>query len=139
MADALVNGTAYSYVDVTVRILGVEIHSIAEIKYKSKQEKVNNYGAGDEPVSRGKGIKEYEAELKFSKNDYLALRAAVPSKELLDLPPFDIPVTFGNEQRVTTDVLQNCEFLEEGEEIAQGDMDATMTFPLIVGKILYDA
>lgn len=137
--EPLINGTAYSYADVTLKILGVEINSIAEIKYKSKQDKTNNYGAGDEPISRGKGVKEYEAEIKFSKNDYVALRDAVPSKELLDIPPFDITVTFNNDQRVTTDVLRNTEFLEEGEETAQGDTDAVMSFPLIVGKIVYDA
>lgn len=138
MAQPLINGTAYDYASITMKILGVDINSVMEIKYKSKQDKKNNYGAGDEPVSRGKGVKEYECEIKMSKNDYSALRDAVPSKELLDIPPFDITVTYKNDQRVITDVIQNSEFLEEGEEGAQGDTDIAMSFPILPGKILYD-
>lgn len=136
--EVLVNGTAYDFGSIVINALGVDIASAMEIKYKTKQDKKNNYGGGDEPISRGKGIKEYECEIKMSKNDYSALRDAVPSKELVDIPPFDIVVTYKNDQRVITDIITNAEFLEEGEEGATGDTDFVFSFPIIPGKIKYD-
>lgn len=134
----LINGKAYSYADIIVKILGVNINSVSEINYTTNQEKTNNYGAGDEPVSRGKGVKEYDCTLTISMNDYLALRRAVPSRELVDIPPFDITVTFNNGQEVITDIIQSTEFQDEGTEVSQGDMDTARQFTLRPGKIIYD-
>lgn len=134
----LINGTAYSFAQVVVNLLNGDINSVAAINYKRTQEKTNNYGAGDEPVSRGKGVKESEADITFSMNDGVALRNSVPSKDLLDIPPFDIVVTYRHPDRVVTDILKNCEFLEDGRELEQGDTDADFNYPLLPSHILYD-
>jgi predicted ATP-grasp superfamily ATP-dependent carboligase len=55
MAKALVNGVEYSFVDIRVRIGVTEIVGITAIEYNITQEKENIYGAGEQPVSRGRG------------------------------------------------------------------------------------
>ncbi len=51
----LINGVAYSYVDVIVEIAGVPAPSVSKISYSEEQAKENNFGTGGRPVSRGKG------------------------------------------------------------------------------------
>ena len=54
MATPLINGRAYDYAQIEVNILGVPVAGISAISYTEEQEKVNNFGAGSNPVSRGR-------------------------------------------------------------------------------------
>ena len=51
----LINGTAFDFAQIIVNILGVPVASVSSIEYEETQEKVNNYGAGNRPVSRVRG------------------------------------------------------------------------------------
>jgi hypothetical protein len=57
----LINGTAYDFSQIIVTILGVPVASVSSIEYSEEQEKTNNYGAGNRPVSRGQGAIEAKA------------------------------------------------------------------------------
>ena len=63
---ALVNGVSYSWVHITFILYGVPVKGITKITWKKKSDKVNNYGAGPDPVSRGYGRNEYEASIELS-------------------------------------------------------------------------
>ena len=138
MAVNLVNGNAYDFTQIQVSIGGVSIVSASAVNYTETQEKVNNYGQGNEPVSRGQGIIERTGSIDISMSDIQVLRAESANGSVLQLPPFDIIVVFGNPVNPTVHVLTECEFLDDGVETAQGDTEVKRTFNLIIGNIQYN-
>lgn len=132
----LVNGVNYSWANVTVVLFGVPLVGITKIDYKRKQKKENNYGFGQQPVSRGYGNYEYEGSIEVYQDELKKIIAAATDRDILQIPPFDIQVTFGG-SRVTAekDVLRSCEFTEEGLSAAQGDTKLLISLPLIIGSI----
>lgn len=131
----LINGTAYDFAQVIVTIGNVPVASVSSIEYEETQEKVNNYGAGVRPVSRGKAQIEASATIEFSMNDVEAIRDTAVDGSLLNIPAFDITVFYGNPQRPTTHVLKNCEFKNDGIGGSQGDTDLKKSFELVVSHI----
>lgn len=132
----LVNGVNYSWANVTVVLFGVPLVGITKIDYKRKQKKENNYGFGQQPVSRGYGNYEYEGSIEVYQDELKKIIAAATDRDILQIPPFDIQVTFGG-SRVTAekDVLRSCEFTEEGLSAAQSDTKLLISLPLIIGSI----
>lgn len=57
MAAVLVNGVNWSWANLNNIAFGVPVIGILAINYKIKQNKENNYGVGNEPISRGYGNK----------------------------------------------------------------------------------
>ena len=137
MATPLINGKAYDYTQIIMNVLGVDIHSVSSINYTEEQEKANNFGTGNRPVSRGAGAIDCSASFEISMNDVEALRDVAPDGSLLKIPAFDISVTFNNTQGVVTHVIKNCEFTSDGVETSQGDTDIKRTFDLTPSHIKY--
>ena len=136
MATPLINGTNYSWSNVTVNPFGVPLVGIISIEYKRKQTKTNNYGSGQEPVSRGYGNKEYDGSIEVYMDEWKAFIAASPSRDPLQIPPFDIPVTFSGQGVLTTkDVLRAVEFMEDPMTAKSGDTKLTVKIGLIIGGI----
>lgn len=132
----LVNGINYSWANVSVILFGTPVVGIVSIEYKRKQEKKNNYGAGIEPTSRGYGNKEYEGSIELYMDTWKAIIAAAPNRDPLQIPMFDIPVSFGgNGVAPTKDVLRAVEFMEDPLESKQGDTKLMVKIPLIIGGI----
>jgi hypothetical protein len=137
MSIPLINGRAYSYVDITFVALGVALPSVSAINYTQEQPKENHHGTGNEPVSRGRGPKNATASFDISMNDTEALRDVAPNGSLLDIPPFDIVVVFGNPQSPRTHVIKNFEFSDDGVESTTGDTDIKRTFSGTPSHIKY--
>jgi hypothetical protein len=137
MAIPLINGRAYDYAQIQVTILGVPVAGISAISYTEEQEKVNNFGAGSNPVSRGHGAKNASGSLTVSMNDVEAIRDAALGGSLLAIPSFDISVTFLNAQKVVTHVLKNVEFLNDGVEASQGDTNLERAFDVVLSHIVW--
>lgn len=137
MAVPLINGQAYDFQLITAVVLGVPLPSISAINYTEEQEKENNFGLGDRPVSRGKGAINASGSLDISMNDIEALRDVAPQGSLLQIPAFDIVVVYGNPQKPVTHVLKNCEFIDDGVETSQNDKDVKRTFGLVISHIKY--
>lgn len=137
MAEPLVNGRAYDYTDIQFSILGVQINGITEINYTEEQEKTNNFGTGIYATSRGRGPINPSGSIGLNMNEVEALRTIAPNGSLLNVPPFDIVVVYGNVQSPTTHVLKNCEFLNDGVETSQGDTAINRTFDLVLSHVLY--
>ena len=134
----LINGTAYDFSQIIVTILGVPVASVSSIEYSEEQEKTNNYGAGNRPVSRGQGAIEAKASIEFSMNDVESIRAVALNGSLLNIPAFDITVFFGNLQNPVTHVLKNAEFINDGIETSQGDTDVKRKFDLVIAHIKWN-
>jgi hypothetical protein len=133
---ALINGTNYSWSNVSLVLFGVPVVGITKIEYKKKQKKDDNYGIGTEPVSRGYGNSEYEAKITIYKDEWNGIIAAAPSRDPLAIPPFDIQVSFGGSRvSASLDVLQACEFLEDAFTVGQGDTKIMIELPLRIAGI----
>ena len=137
MAVPLINGEAYSYVQITAIVLGVPLPSISAINYIEDQTKENNMGLGNRPVSRGRGPINASGSIDISMNDIEAIRDVAPNGSLVQIPPFDIILVFGNPQKPVTHVLKNVEFMDDGVETTQGDTDVKRTFNLIMSHVKY--
>ncbi|MGJ1499887.1 hypothetical protein ACR79R_21415 [Sphingobacterium spiritivorum] len=133
--DCLINGNSYVWNHIDFPVFGTVIQGITAISYKKKQEKTNNYGRGKKPVSRGRGKEEYEASITVEMKESEWMRIAAGGS-LLDIKPFNIPVTFsGDGVNLTTHTLIACEFLEAGIETEQGSTNILVTLPLLPGDI----
>lgn len=132
----LINGQAFDWASVSLRAFGVDIKGVTEINYKNKQDKKNNYGAGVEPTSRGRAKKEYEADITLEETEVRRILAAMPqTQSLLDVPPFEIIVTYMVGTKTYVDKISNAEFLEEGVAVKEGDTNIVRKLPLIIAGI----
>lgn len=134
----LINGRAYDYTQITFSILGQPLAGVSSINYTQTQEKTNNYGTGNMPVSRGHGAIESECSIELSMNDVEKLRNASPDKSLLSLGAFDILVVYINGVTTVKHVIKNCEFTDDGTETSQGDTDIKRTFTLTPSHINFN-
>lgn len=140
MAEALINGQAYDFTNIQVNIMGVNVVGVSAINYSTTQEKTNNFGTGNEAVSRGKGAKEPSGNFELSMNDVENIRDAAPNRDLLDLPAFDIVLIYNNTGNpVRNHVLENVEFASDGVDTSLGDTDIRFTFDIAIGKVRYVA
>lgn len=134
--QTIIRGTAYAWSNVVANIGGNEITGFKAIDYGEKQEKVNNYAAGNKPYSRGRGNKEYEGSITLYLEEQEALKASSPTGSLLDIPPFDIVVAFLPEGgKIITHTLKYCEFTERKINPKQGDSSIESDLPLVIGDI----
>lgn len=131
----LINGKAYSYVDITATALGGAFPGMKTIDYEVIQEKPNNWGTSVEPVSRGKGKKDPSGSLQLSMNDIEALRDAAPNGSLLDIPMFNLILVFGNPQKPVTHILENLEFTNDGGSGSEDDTDLVFTLNFVFSKL----
>lgn len=137
MDNVLINGKAYDFTQVVVKIFGVNIASVSQINYAEEQAKENNFGTGTRPVSRGRGAITPTCSITMSMNDIEAIRDVAPDGSLLKVEPFDVEVSFLNDQKVVNHVIKNCEFLTDGVEAATEDKDLKKSFDLLPSHILY--
>lgn len=131
----LINGTNYSWANITVALFGTPIYGITKINYKESQVKENNYGLGKQPVSRGYGNVEYEGEIEIYYDELVRITTAFGGK-LMDIPWFDMVVVFGGAGvQVNTLILRAVEFKEESLQANQGDTKLLITIPIILAGV----
>ncbi len=132
----LVNGEAFSFSQISIELLGYEPVGITAISYKKTQEKENIYGLGEKPVARGRGTKVLEGSITMLANEIIKLQEFAPAGgDIMDIPPFNIQVSYTRGDVIVTDVLRKCEFTEDPRESSQGDMSIEVEVPLVIGDI----
>ena len=135
-STALINGVNYAWSSIKFNLFGVPVVGITSIDYARKQKKENGYGYGEEPISRGRGNREYDASVELYFDEWRRIIAAAPSRDPLDIAPFDIQVLFGGSNLVyAQDNLRMCEFMDDPFTAKQGDTRLLIKIPLIVGGI----
>ena len=137
MAQPLVNGESFSYVQITPLYLKVPLVSMTSINYEETQEKVDNPGTGNRGISRGRADIKSSGSMELSMNDIEALRDIAPEGSLLLLPATDFILVFGNPQNVQTHILKNLEFTSDGGAGTQGDTDLKFTPNFIISHVIY--
>jgi hypothetical protein len=137
MAVPLINGQSYNYTQITINILGAPVFGVSAINYTAEQDKTNEYGQGENPVARGRGAKTYSGSIDLHMNEIENIRAVVASRDMLDIPAFDIVIVFGNTQKVVVHTLKDVEFTSNPNEMAQGDTNITSSMNIIFSHIIY--
>lgn len=137
MAAPLINGERHAWGDIKLVLLGRTVTGITKITYSDKQDKQNNYGAGNNPVSRGRGKYEAEASITLHKYEVDAIQTAIgKGKRIQDIAAFDITVSYLNENdQPVTDLIRNCEFTDKKLDVKQGDTVIESEYALIVSHI----
>ena len=135
MAVVLVNGEAYTHTQVQVIYLGVALPSVTSISYGETQDKANNFGAGNRPVSRGRAAIDASGSIELSMNDIEATRDVAPNGSLLQIPPSDMLVVFVNPQKPITHTIKNIEFTTDQPSSDQGNTDIKVSLDFIASNV----
>ncbi|CAN5436347.1 hypothetical protein BH09BAC1_BH09BAC1_04970 [soil metagenome] len=134
----LINGQSFDWQSAKFTFLGATFAGITAISYSRKQAKENNYGSGSEPVSRGRGRTEYEGGMTLEEVEVRRiLQQLQRGQSLIDVPPFDVTVTWVVGTRTYTDILHMCEFVDEGIDVKEGDTTVARELELIIGGITF--
>ena len=124
---------------VIVNLMGRDLEGITDLSYTDELTKTNVYGAGNYPIGRSVGNYSAEASITLLKEEVDALRLSMPpGKRLQDIAPFDITVVYEREGILLTDRIRNCEFTNDGIEVAQEDGTISTQYTLIVSHIDYN-
>lgn len=137
---ANINGRTYSWNDIEVNLLGRTVQGIDTIKYNDNQEKVENPGQGRYAVSRGYGPYTATASFSISRKEIEGvINALEPGKSLIDISPFEITITFRNDDNLlVTHILTNCEFLGDGVDTTQGDTVIKTEYELRISQVIWN-
>jgi hypothetical protein len=136
MPTPLINGINYAGSNVSVNPFGTPLQGITAISWSEEQQKDDNYGLGVEPISRGYGMKKYTASMEVYLDEVMAFIAAAPNKSLMQIPPFDIPITFGGTGvLVNKVVLRSCEFKNSPVEVKSGDTKILVKLDLAIAGV----
>jgi len=134
----LINGTAYSWSQIVVNIFNTPIAGITAISYEDMQEMEDNYGAGNNPVSRGYGKYEAKASMTLEMAEVEALQAATTDGRLQSIPEFDVVVSYLPEGGVIRNhTLHNCRFKSNKRDTKTGDMAIPVELEMIVSHITW--
>lgn len=137
MSQPLINGTQHAWSSVKVNILGRTLTGITSIDYGYDRTIEDHHGAGDEPVARGIGNKVYKkVMIEVFQFEAVALQQAAGG-DITSIPAFDIPVLYKAEAGTpqVTDVIQNCQFLNNLRSLKSGDTKSLVKLELICAGI----
>lgn len=125
---------------ITVNVMGRDLEGITQLSYTDSETKENVYGAGKFPIGRSSGNYEAEATISLYKEEADGLRLSLgPGKRVMDIAPFDIVVQYENQVGVILkDRIRNCEFKNDGVEVAQSDGTIVTEYELLVSHIDYN-
>ncbi|QKG57005.1 hypothetical protein GKZ68_10425 [Hymenobacter sp. BRD128] len=135
----LINGRAYDWASIRFQALGQTIAGTTAISYEDTQEKVNNFGAGVNPTSRGLGKIESKASVTMEMKELERIQAALPAGgRIQDIPAFPIVVSYVNPSNMlVTHTLHDCEFTNNKREIKTGDTNIEVELELIISHITW--
>lgn len=135
---AVINGKAYDWGDISVKLPGLEIEP-QEISYDDELEKDLVYGKGQQPRGYGEGNYKANGKMSLLKDDFDDLveyckRQGVALYKLV-IPKIVISYANGT-QRTKTDVLNTVTITKTNHKNGQGDKSLKVDLDLlIVGTI----
>lgn len=135
----LVNGRAYDFASITISFLGnSNVYGCSAISYSVKQEKQNNYGLGNSPVSQSFGKKEYEGSITLDRKEWDRILEASGVSDLTDVAPFDMIINYSNGVDASvTDKLCSVSFKEHNISAGVDDLNISSEIPLLVGGVFF--
>jgi len=136
--SVVVNNEEYAWGDINVVLLGRNVAGLLAIKYKKSQSKELRYARGVKPTGFKRGNKKYEGSITILQSELLALEAASPNNDILDLRNIDIVFSYGDLETgiLTTKLAKFAEFTEFEEGMKQGDQNMEIELPFVCLDIL---
>lgn len=142
----LINGQAYSFVDVTFDILNITESTgfkgvpIKAISYNVGQQKTMNYENSKYPTSVSYGKITSTGSLTLTLDSAEILRDAIFSngvreRSIVGCPSTDITLTFSNKGKLNTTTLHNVCFITENMSGTEGDDTLSVTCDFICSFI----
>lgn len=129
------NGKAYDSSDVVITLLGNTPTEVFEMTYSTEREHQLNYSLGSrKPTSWSQGKDSSSGSITMSLKDCAAVESAAKKaglSSILDIPPFDIIVSFVNEFDALIQDRVTCKFMSTGRQIG-GDMSLRYQYNLFV-------
>jgi len=128
-----INGAYYSWEDVVITGPFGPIANIVNIEYSGEREVESVYGQGAAPRGAGRGNWKGEGKMTLKVEDYKLLLeyAFAAQKTIYTLAPFNISVSYLNEdQGLVVDQLHRCRLQKSSKKAAQGDksLDVELEF-----------
>lgn len=131
------NGKSYDSGDVIIAMFGRIDYEVTEITYGTEQEHQRNHSLGsNEGTSYSMGKITHTASMTLRLASSSAIEKAVGGN-LLKIKPFDINVTFVNEDNDIINDTLTVKFQNMGREVG-GDQDLKKQFTLFVLDIKYN-
>jgi hypothetical protein len=131
------NGKAFDSGDVKIAMFGSVSYEVTEIAYNTEQEHQKNFSLGSNKASSwSRGNIDDSATITMRLASISAIEKAAGGS-LLDIKPFDINVTFVNENNDIVNDTLTVKFMNQGRDVG-GDMDLKKQFNLFVLDIDYN-
>lgn len=134
--DVRKNGKTFDSGDATIFIDGIPFPEVAEITYSTNQEHQVNYSLANKATSWSRGKVEHTGTIKIYMSGVVALERKAPGRILANLKPFDINVTYVNEDNIIVNDKITCKFKGQGREVS-GEMGLAQSFELLILDIKY--
>lgn len=134
------NSRTYSWPDVEVRLLGNPrpLVGITEISWKADSENQHHHGAGRQPVAYSLGKSTYSGSMKLHLDEVSALKKAVGVSTMLDIPPFDIVISYVAGLKIMTETLVGVLINGEDHTSSSGgavlEVSVSFTFAQVVNQ-----
>jgi hypothetical protein len=137
MAKIYKNGKAYDSGDVQIAMFGSLDYEVTELTYNTEQEHQPNHSLGSNKMtSYSMGKESNTATMTLRLASVSPIEKAVGGN-LLRIKPFDINVTFVNEDNTLINDTLTVKFQNQGREVG-GDMDLKKQFTLFVLDISFN-
>ena len=136
-----INGTYYSWEDITVLLPWGPQVDLTEIEYTGERDVESVYGQGGAPRGAGRGNWKGEGKMKMKREQYTFLLGYVAAvqKSIFTMQPFTITVNYmNNDQGMNNDQLLRCRFKKSGKKAAQGDKSLDVELEFICEDIEED-
>lgn len=131
------NNQSYDFGQASFFMLGRQVQGITGISFSSSQEAQFNYGAGNEPQTVSRGKKTLEGTISLMAFEVVALEKAIGAgKDLLDLPLFDMTITFGNDpSQISSRLIRGIKITKYDVSIDSDNVTDTVAIEFIAGSI----
>lgn len=135
---ALVNGVGYSWVDISVNILGRTLEGIVSLNSAYSRLKENTKGRGKKAVERVRGSEDFVCSMGVTKKESAAIQNSLPpGTKLTDIKPFPIIITTVNDENLPiVESWVMCEFTGKTSNYESSQLGLVDELELIVGDII---
>lgn len=131
MAGIMVNGKNFDWGNIQLTMFNGIILQVTKIAFKEGRDSVNNYGAGQYPVSYGNKNVIYSASVDMYIDTMNQIAGSSPAGKIWMIPPFTIKMILSGDGVVyTTYKLSNCRFLSNDFDSKQNDASIVLPYPI---------
>lgn len=137
----MINGQYYESESIVIKFSNAPptaIRGVVSLTYSTERAKANVKGVTGEIIARTRAGKEPTATISLTYAELQRIARLVGSRDITDLPPFTITVSYRVNSIITTDILREVEFTSNGREFSDGS-EPMYEGDLIVSEITFGA